>query len=84
MNTENSDRELFDLGRKLAEACATYDAMVAAIPAGTSVEIEQAAIDAAAAPVRALALRIADMTAQSDQAHEVKAKAHAFLAGRQA
>lgn len=83
MNTENSDRELLELGSKFDEALATYRAMIDAIPSSVSAETEHAATEAAANPVRVLALRIADLSADRDHAHEVKAKAHAFLAGRQ-
>lgn len=78
------ESELLDLGLRFDESVATYRAMVGAIPEGVSVETEHAAIDAAAVPVRALAERIADAQATSDEGHAVKAKAHAFLAGQEA
>lgn len=79
--TQNDDADLIALGRKLDEARRVYEAMVEAIPADVSPEAENAAIEAAAAPVAALANQIAEMTATGDEAHGIKARAHSFLAG---
>lgn len=78
--TQN-DAELVRLGRKLDEARRIYDAMVEAIPADASPDAENAAINAAAVPVTALANHIAEMPAVTDEGHAVKARAHSFLAG---
>ncbi|MFB9950029.1 hypothetical protein ACFFP0_14295 [Rhizobium puerariae] len=82
--TQNDDADLIALGRKLDAARRVYDAMVQAIPDDVSPDTENAAIEAAAVPVAALANQIATMTATADEAHAVKARAHSFLAGQRA
>lgn len=78
----SDDRDLIELGRKFDETYAAYQAMIDAIPDRVSIDTETAAIDAVVQPARTLALKIAEMSAATDEGHAVKAKVHAFLAGQ--